>query len=909
MATDSPAMPLRGLLGLLAAILVALVFAPAADASAVAYTTTPYNTPGITTDSSGATDISVVSPPGGLYYTATGLDPTHTYRATLSGQAVSGGWSARLRTSSGSVAYRSAPNGSETYQVTGTTSYEVLVYTGAAGQYDVQSFGIDDCSGSCKTDSDLKQQILSDTPGLSDALAAGDSWTAAKLIRGWVAPRIPWAGSGDAQMNTAGLDPAQIYYEDFQPLKYGVYCGGASDFLRGVLNAFGINAFRFDFGTAAQDLTHATVLIPYPNPNQMGGTDYRIIDPTFNMDWTVTTSGNPVSVPAAWELWRAGDTSNVGVNKGDLSSRTVLVDSSTPGQFTQTPCSSIPSFNGCSFDSYLAYYAPTFAADGLQTGFPGFLQLMGTGKVFYPSLNGTPSAFVNTQSTFANAVANNQTSTHVAYLPLPPQNTAAPQVTGDAAVGTQMSVSTGAWSNSTPSDSIDSYGYQWSSCDSAGANCQPISGQTSSTYTPVDADQGHVLQLAVTAHNQEGWSNAATVSTAAVGPREIPANTSAPSISGTAQDGQQLQAQNGSWAGAQPLTYGYQWLRCQPNGGTCQTLSGQTGQAYQLTSSDVGSQMVVQVTGTNSYGTATAQSQPTATVQAAPPVDATPPGLTGTTQDGQVLYSGASTWTGTQPFTYSYQWQRCSSDGSGCQSISGATSDRYRETTTDIGKRLMMILTAKNSAGQGSTQTPLSSVIQPGPPNPLTAPTMTGTAQDGQVLYSVNGSWAGTQPWTYSYQWQRCDTNGTNCQAISGATSDRYRNTSADVGSRIRYTMTAASSYGQATIQSVASAIIQGAPPANIKPPTVTGGTTVGSLLGPGTRGQWSGTTPLAWSYQWDRCSSSGTSCQHIPYATTYNYRVTSADVGSTIVLELTATNPYGSATANSAPYGPITSS
>jgi concanavalin A-like lectin/glucanase superfamily protein len=90
-------------------------------------------------------------------------------------------------------------------------------------------------------------------------------------------------------------------------------------------------------------------------------------------------------------------------------------------------------------------------------------------------------------------------------------------------------------------------------------------------------------------------------------------------------------------------------------------------------------------------------------------------------------------------------------------------------------------------------------------------PTITGTAQDGQTLNASPGGWNGTQPITYAYEWQRCDSSGANCSAIPGTTTSTYTVTSADVGKTLRVAVTATNSAGSATATSNATAVVQAA--------------------------------------------------------------------------------------------------
>jgi hypothetical protein len=96
-----------------------------------------------------------------------------------------------------------------------------------------------------------------------------------------------------------------------------------------------------------------------------------------------------------------------------------------------------------------------------------------------------------------------------------------------------------------------------------------------------------------------------------------PANTSPPTVSGTAQDGQTLTSGTGSWSGS-PTSYGYQWQRCDSSGANCAGIAGGTSSTYAVQTADAGSTLRVTVTATNGAGSATAASATTAVVAAAP---------------------------------------------------------------------------------------------------------------------------------------------------------------------------------------------------------------------------------------------------------------------------------------------------
>ena len=183
-----------------------------------------------------------------------------------------------------------------------------------------------------------------------------------------------------------------------------------------------------------------------------------------------------------------------------------------------------------------------------------------------------------------------------------------------------------------------------------------------------------------------------------------PANVTLPTVSGTPQAGQTVTASTGTWTGSQPITYAYQWLRCDAASAACLAISGATSASYAVTAADVGDTLRVAVTASNGVGPSTATSNATAVVQGAStaPANTVAPTITGSAQAGQVLTAVPGTWTGTQPIAYAYAWRRCDSGGAICAPISGATGSSYTVATADVGSTLRVVVTASNAAGSGT---------------------------------------------------------------------------------------------------------------------------------------------------------------------------------------------------------------
>jgi hypothetical protein len=299
-----------------------------------------------------------------------------------------------------------------------------------------------------------------------------------------------------------------------------------------------------------------------------------------------------------------------------------------------------------------------------------------------------------------------------------------------------------------------------------------------------------------------------------------PANSTAPSISGSAILGQTLNGNAGTWSGVS-ISYAYQWLRCDSAGNACASIAGAGAASYPTASVDVGQTLRFAVTATNKNGALTVSSNPSSVV-APPPAPPTPPQntalpqISGVAQSGQTLTGSTGTWSGS-PTSYGYQWQRCDSVGASCANVAGATSTSYGLGTADVGATLRFRVSATNLGGTTSASSGATTAVASAPVAPASAPANTalpqvaGTAQVGQTLTTSNGTWSGT-PTSYAYQWRRCDGAGANCANVLGATATTYKLVTGDASATFRANVTAANTAGSSTASSVQTAAVAAAP-------------------------------------------------------------------------------------------------
>jgi hypothetical protein len=201
-----------------------------------------------------------------------------------------------------------------------------------------------------------------------------------------------------------------------------------------------------------------------------------------------------------------------------------------------------------------------------------------------------------------------------------PTNTAEPRITGSAVVGATLSASDGSWTNE-PS----SFAFLWLRCPQGGgrpdgSDCAAIGGATTSKYSVATADVDHRIRVRVTATNADGSQTVASNATARIRQPDAgrPVNVAAPTLSGTPAQGQTLHVAPGTWNGRQPITFSFNWLRCDGSGNNCILQSGSGDDAYVLREGDVGKTIRARVVARNSRGDSsrlTAQSAAVASPQ------------------------------------------------------------------------------------------------------------------------------------------------------------------------------------------------------------------------------------------------------------------------------------------------------
>jgi len=359
-----------------------------------------------------------------------------------------------------------------------------------------------------------------------------------------------------------------------------------------------------------------------------------------------------------------------------------------------------------------------------------------------------------------------------------------------------------------------------------GGQLKTMAAQINGAVTPVPNTSGAT---------QPDWQSAVAPPTSGGGSGP-PVNVSYPTITLATGDsspvvGHFLFASVGTWNGDFPISYAYQWKRCDgsdPLDGPCVNIPGAISSFYTPSASDVGMLLRVQVTATNDQGSAAQNSESSAIVIALPPkVTSTPQISDDTPVVDSELDLSAGIWQGSTPITFTYSWRRCDpvGDFSSCVPIPGATQASYTPTTADIGFSIRVWITGTNPAGTDQAITNHTYPVVDKPhfsPSSVSAPEINGTAALGRQLTADTGSFDGDAPIKTTFVWQRCNAVGNACHTIAGAKKIVYLPSSPDVGYTLRVTVTATNAYGNLVVQSDPTEPIALAPP-HIKGRTIIG--------------------------------------------------------------------------------------
>jgi hypothetical protein len=163
---------------------------------------------------------------------------------------------------------------------------------------------------------------------------------------------------------------------------------------------------------------------------------------------------------------------------------------------------------------------------------------------------------------------------------------------------------------------------------------------------------------------------------------EPPTATTPTAITGIRKVGSLLTATEPTWSDATATTT-YQWQQAGV------AIPDATEQTYTVRPADVGKQITVVATGTNTLLLAgTSTSAPVTGLIGDAIEAASPPVITGILAAGQTLTAKPGSWEGEPVATFTYQWQRAGAP------VAGATASTYAVSAADAGRALSVVVTA-----------------------------------------------------------------------------------------------------------------------------------------------------------------------------------------------------------------------
>jgi hypothetical protein len=273
-----------------------------------------------------------------------------------------------------------------------------------------------------------------------------------------------------------------------------------------------------------------------------------------------------------------------------------------------------------------------------------------------------------------------------------------------------------------------------------------------------------------------------------------------------------------------------------------------------------------------------------------PPVNITAPVISGNTTIGSTLTCiNNGTWVGYPPPTFTYEWYRDTIQ------IVGQTNNTYVIVPSDEGFQITCHVTGTNASGSAvgisNAVSPTSAPVNTIPP--VISPQIPGNTDVGSILVTSDGTWTGSPTPSYSYQWYIASSPSYIYSPIPGKTSNSYQIQPGDEGKRIKCYVTGTNSVTSVVAQS--NYITATLAPSNTGAPVISGNLPVPSTLTLTSPGTWNGYPAPTYTRQWYNGAGPITGAT----GTTYLTQPIDA-TNPPVKCEVTATNPSGSATADS---------
>ena len=426
------------------------------------------------------------------------------------------------------------------------------------------------------------------------------------------------------------------------------------------------------------------------------------------------------------------------------------------------------------------------------------------------------------------------------------------------------------------------------------------------TYVVQDADRGKGIQARVSFLDDRGTTETLRSAIQLIPAPPDNAATGSPVITGTAQVGETLTADTDDIQdtdGIVTSTLIYQWFA---NDGTENTANeSATSSTYTLVTDDEGKTITVQVAFSDEFGYMEAlTSAPTASVASRQTSSQrsrrqnTPatgwPGITGTAFAGETLMATTNRIEdedGLKRAVFTYQWLANDVE------ISDATDSSYTVTATDQGNPIHVRVTFTDDAGNEESLTSNPVVAATFNSIATGAPTISGTAQVGQILTASTSDISdsdGLDNANFTYQWISND--GTEDSHIQNATGSTYTVGADDEGKTIKVRVSFADDRNNhETVTSTATAAVTASPnSAATGAPTISGTAQVGQMLTASTSdiSDSDGLDNANFTYQW--LSNDGTSDSNISGASSSTYTLVESDEGKTIKVRLSFTDDRG---------------